>query len=190
MGSEPPHLTDADEKLKVLKKLDGVRALCIDDDADMRRLLAAILTRYGADVTLCHDAETAIARLSEDHFDIVISDLNMPPGLDGYDLIHALRKMEAEDESRQATPAVLVSANARDPSPKRRFSDFQVYVQKPYSQALLVDIVERLVEADGAAVHSGSLVEWEADQVNKLGKEVLNVAQLSRKKPDNDFSAH
>lgn len=144
--------------------LAGASVLCIDDSSDVLNFLAHVLKRQGASVTTCRSAEQGIATLVEKRFDVVISDLQMPPGMDGYDLAHALRQLEADDPERQETPAVAVSGNATSPSPKRRFADFQVYMQKPVDQQRLVQVVRRLIEADGAAVKFGSLSEWEVEQ--------------------------
>lgn len=146
------------------KYLDGVRVLCVDDYPDSLAILDFVLGRHGAHVTTCSSAEQAIAVLVKERFDVVVSDLSMPPGLDGYDLAHALRKLEDEDPSRQATPTVAVSGDALRPSRKRRFADFQVYMQKPFNQKRLVLILARLTEAEGEVVKAGSLGLWEAEQ--------------------------
>ena len=143
------------------KVLAGLRVLCVDDDADALELLSIVLRRHGATVTTLPSAELAIECLEQNVFQVVVSDLAMPPGLDGYDLAHALRQMEKDDPSRLATPTVAVSGDALTPSPKRRFADFQVYMQKPYEGERLVQIVERLAEADSEAVELGTLAQWE-----------------------------
>jgi len=146
--------------------LEG-RVLCVDDSPDNLGLLDAVLTREGMLVTTCSSAEEAIEVLARERFDIMISDLSMPPGLDGFDLAHALRKMEAQDPSRQATPSIAVSGDAMRPSRKRHFADFQVYVRKPFENGRLVYIVERLLEAEDEAVKLGSLGIWEAMQASE-----------------------
>jgi CheY-like chemotaxis protein len=141
-----------------------MRVLCVDDDEDTLELLAFILKRHGAVVTTRPSAELAIECLAHDVFDVVISDIAMPPGLDGYDLAHALRDLERDDPSRVATPALAVSGDALRPSPKRRFADFQVYMPKPFDEEHLVSIVERLAEADSAAVAKGTLANYENEK--------------------------
>lgn len=144
--------------------LTGASILCIDDNADVLQLLSHALKRHGATVTTCSSAEQGIAVLAENRFDVVISDIQMPPGMDGYDLAHALRQMERDDLQRPETPMMAVSGIATSPSVKRRFADFQVYMQKPVDQKRLVNVVKRLIEADGEAVKVGSLSRWEIDQ--------------------------
>ncbi len=143
--------------------LAGVKVLCVDDQPDALNLLVLVLRRAGALVTAQPSAKQAIECLRGNLFDVLISDLKMPPGMDGYDLVHALRKMEKDDSSRIETPTLALSADALTHSNKKRFADFQVYMAKPFDLKHLVHVVERLAEADGEAVKYGTLSAWEDD---------------------------
>lgn len=147
--------------------LAGVKVLCVDDVPDALNLLALVLRRAGALVTTQSSAETAIQCLRDNLFDVLVSDIQMPPGLDGYDLVHVLRKMEKDDSARIATPTRALSSDALQYSSKKRFADFQVYMAKPFDQKHLVHIVDRLAEADGEAVKHGTLAAWEHDNHEK-----------------------
>ncbi|MDQ3230538.1 MAG: response regulator, partial [Pseudobdellovibrionaceae bacterium] len=125
------------------KPLDGVKVLCVDDSQDSLALLTIVLKRSGAIVTSCGSGEDALRETVNRRFDVIISDLSMPPGMDGYDLAHALRAHQKAD-GLASTPTLAVSGDANTPSDKRRFADFQVYMTKPFDQKHLVNIVERL----------------------------------------------
>lgn len=159
-----------------MKVLDGVRILCVDDSPDSLELLRHVLARSGAEVTTCVSAEMAIEALKNTTFDVMVSDLSMPPGLDGYDLVHTLRDMELQDPDRHITPTIAVSGDATRASRKRRFADFQVYMLKPADKKRLVYVIERLLEADGEATHYGSLGNWEAEQASKAAIIAAQVA--------------
>lgn len=162
---------------EIIKKvLDGARIICVDDSIDYLTLLRSLLTHHGALVTTCSSAEEAIEILEKERFDLLITDISMPPGLDGYDLTHALRDMEVEDPSRRPTPTMAVSGVAKVPSKKRKFADFQVYIAKPFENAGLVNIVERLIDADGESVVDGSLDIWEAGQATVAAETATNDA--------------
>lgn len=158
------------------KILGGTKILCVDDSLDVLNFLRIFLNEKGAEITTCISAEEAITILMKERFDILISDLSMPPGLDGYDLVHALRKMEKENLDRKATPSIMISGDALLPSRKRRFADFQVYMPKPFDATRLVYIVERLAEADAEAVKIGSLAGWEAKQATEAALVATEVA--------------
>jgi len=144
--------------------LDGLHILCVDDDPDALELLYIVLARRGARVRTSISGEEAIQVLKNERFDVVVSDLSMTPNFGGYDLVHALRKLERQDPDRPTTPAVAVSADAMKPTNKRRFADFQVYMPKPFDTSRLVRVLDRLAEADGELVKFGSLGLWEAKE--------------------------
>ncbi|HEY9615523.1 MAG TPA: PAS domain S-box protein, partial [Microcoleaceae cyanobacterium] len=58
--------------------LADLRILVVDDQTDMRELMAMILQTTGADVQVAASATEALAMLSEFHPDILISDIGMP----------------------------------------------------------------------------------------------------------------
>jgi CheY-like chemotaxis protein len=145
--------------------LRAIHVLCVDDNQDALDLLTIVLSRHGAQVTACRSAECALRAIGAAKFDVIISDLSMP-GMDGYDLAHALRRLE-KIEGGVTTPTLAVSGNADQPSAKRRFADFQVYLTKPYDSLKLAQIVERLAEADGESVKAGSLEVWERERKPK-----------------------
>ena len=73
-----------------LVRLDGVRVLVVDDEADARRVLVIVLEQAGAIVTAAGSAREAIERLPEARPDVLVSDLGMPDE-DGFDLIRQVR---------------------------------------------------------------------------------------------------
>lgn len=54
------------------------RILVVDDEERVRRLIAAVLTRHGYDVTTAANGRIALEALREHAFDLVITDLQMP----------------------------------------------------------------------------------------------------------------
>ena len=83
------------------------RILVVDDDPDVRRFYAEMLTGGGYRVDTVGDSEAAWALLNavscgSDSYDLLITDNNMPK-LSGLDLV---RKLRAE---RMALPVILVS---------------------------------------------------------------------------------
>ena len=62
------------------------RILVVDDEPRLARMLSALLTRDRHDVDTAESGEAAIARLEASGYDLVISDLSMGPGMNGWDL--------------------------------------------------------------------------------------------------------
>jgi CheY-like chemotaxis protein len=64
--------------------------LVVDDDDNLRELLAAILSQEGRVVDTDRNGIDAVALLTQNPYDLILSDLNMP-GLDGPSLYEFLR---------------------------------------------------------------------------------------------------
>lgn len=71
-----------------LADLSGLRVLCIDDDADVLMGTAALIRRWGAEVTACAACAEVPARLA---WDAVIADYKLGDG-NGLDLLQALKQ--------------------------------------------------------------------------------------------------
>lgn len=64
--------------------------LCVDDDQDIREILQEIISHFGHTGTTATDGLDALGKLTENHFDIVITDLKMPH-IDGLELIKRIK---------------------------------------------------------------------------------------------------
>jgi CheY-like chemotaxis protein len=73
-----------------LRRNGKLRLLLVEDHASTRNTLQALLSRRGFHVTTAASVAEARARVAEDSFDILISDLGLPDG-DGYGLIGEFR---------------------------------------------------------------------------------------------------
>jgi CheY-like chemotaxis protein len=66
------------------------RILVVDDDDNLRELLATVLSQDGRVVDTARDGIEALELLQQNRYDLIISDLRMP-GLNGPALYDALR---------------------------------------------------------------------------------------------------
>src|SRR5215475_6418088 len=65
--------------------LDGLRVMIVDDEAEARDLLTAMLTRRGAEVKACASAAEALEEIERWRPSVLVSDIGMPDE-DGYTL--------------------------------------------------------------------------------------------------------
>jgi two-component system OmpR family response regulator len=65
--------------------------LVIEDDDDMRALLHHILTAAGMSVVVTGDGETALDEIAGHDFDMVVTDVRLPPPMDGLETIRRAR---------------------------------------------------------------------------------------------------
>jgi two-component system CheB/CheR fusion protein len=125
-----------------LPRLNGVRVLVVDDEADARELARAILAQCGAEVTVAPTARAALEALEHAAFDVLVSDIAMP-GDDGYDLIRHVRARDAGRGGR--IPALALTAYARIENRTAAISaGYQQHAAKPIEPAELAAAVATL----------------------------------------------
>jgi CheY-like chemotaxis protein len=122
-----------------MTRLDGVRVLVVDDEADSRELFTSILESVGAEVLNASSAAGARSILKTEAIDVLLSDIEMP-GEDGYEL---LQRAAAEGGARPPALAVTAYARAID---RRRALDagFDWHLAKPVEPTDLIGAVASL----------------------------------------------
>jgi len=139
-NEETEHITDE-------RPLRGIKILLVEDDNDSREVLSLFLNQSGAKVLSAESAKTAMDILSEcsdDHPNIIISDLAMPVE-DGYSLISRIRNLPNQKCSQ--IPAIALSAFATVENKQRAFQvGFQKYSTKPFEPDLLIEEILSLAK--------------------------------------------
>lgn len=117
------------------------RILVIDDEPDMLMLLRMIIednTSYEVETT--NNPAEGLKMLTEEAYDLVISDLKMP-GMDGLELFDELRKMSPD------IPVIIITAygspEAADEALKKGVADF---ITKPFRKDTILFIMKRVLE--------------------------------------------
>ena len=132
------------------------RVLLVDDDADLRRLLAAILGRDGFDVEEACDGEEALALFAEaggadaaSIASVIVTDIWMPRCC-GFTMLARLR------ERGVTTPVVVLSAHV-DGETKARAQSLRAsaLLAKPFDACDLRRTVRRLAQV-GAPVDAAA----------------------------------
>jgi PAS domain S-box-containing protein len=125
-----------------MPKLDGVRVLIVDDEADALELVRRLLENQGALVATVRTGEEALQRLQSETPDVLISDIGMP-GMDGYQF---LRRLRAAEPKGQRVPALALTAFARPDDRKNAIlAGYQAHLAKPFDMAELAIVVAGLV---------------------------------------------
>jgi DNA-binding response OmpR family regulator len=78
--------------------------LVVDDESDLRDMLTRSFSREGHRVTAVADGRSAIDRASTEQFDIVLLDIALGPGPDGYEVCRTLRAR------RNVVPIIMLTA--------------------------------------------------------------------------------
>lgn len=119
------------------------RLLLVEDEDDLRMLVGEALRLLGFSVAAVSDGVAAVAALEQERFDVVVSDVSMPNGMSGIDLVgHAAR---LQPDSR----IILVSGYARAQLPS--LPGNVVFLPKPYRIAQLAELLREKLAVGGRA---------------------------------------
>jgi CheY-like chemotaxis protein len=144
-GEEFPELPRASmprPELSPDTRLDGLRVLVVDDEADAREVMAQTLENYGASVELADSAREALEILEHIQVDVLLADIAMPDE-DGFSLIRKIRASAMPSVS--ALPAAAVTAFTREEHRQHALTaGFQMHLGKPFQPAELVRAVDLL----------------------------------------------
>ncbi|HEX8137719.1 MAG TPA: response regulator transcription factor [Pyrinomonadaceae bacterium] len=126
----------------------GKRLLIVDDDADMRLLLAEYFRRLGFAVEEAESGTDALEPASSGRFDCFIFDVSMP-GMTGLDLLRRVRERGIQ------TPAMFLTAHdAIDDKVAGFEAGADDYLAKPFSPRELEVRVEALLRRSPAVEQS------------------------------------
>jgi two-component system response regulator PilR (NtrC family) len=122
--------------------LRAARLLIVDDDVEMRSWLADALSRAGAITQQAASGWESLTLLAERHYDLVISDVRMPPP-NGLCVLSSARAVGV------ATPFILISGFGDDclrDNVER--IEGAAMLDKPFAIEDLVTIAEMLIWRD------------------------------------------
>ncbi|MEY2565759.1 MAG: hypothetical protein QOE35_288 [Actinomycetota bacterium] len=135
------------------------RVLIVDDEPDILLMLRVNLEADGFETALAADGETALRRIEEERFDLVLLDVMMPV-MDGWGVLQGL----SNDPS--APRVIVVSAKSADRDVARALhSGAADYVTKPFSPVDLSDLIEKVVgySAEQLAAHRRNRLDQLSD---------------------------
>ncbi|MGI4855339.1 MAG: response regulator [Janthinobacterium lividum] len=122
--------------------------LAVDDSVAMRHILEATLNEGGYATTLAKDGRDALAKAlaavaEERRFDLILTDQNMP-GLNGLELIRALRELSPYVD----TPILLLTTEDSEAfKDAAREAGASGWLLKPLDPGVLTDVLTSVREA-------------------------------------------
>lgn len=137
-----PTAFESSLKLESQPAIENLRLLVVEDESDAREMMRVLLESVGAKVTLVSSVADALEKLENSHFDILISDVEMP-NEDGYSLIKRIRR--ADNAEYSEIGAIALTAHARTADRLRALSaGFDSHVAKPFEPAELLTVIAGL----------------------------------------------
>jgi len=122
-------------------KSDIDRILVADDDAVIREGLRRILTAEGYEVEAVSNGRSALERLEQNRFRLLVTDLKMP-GMSGLEVLKAIRSCQPE------LPVVLITGYAAiDNAVEAMKNGATDYLAKPFANEELINKVKNAIES-------------------------------------------
>jgi len=126
-------------------RLDGLRVLVVEDEADTGRMLAQVLGERGAEVIHVETSAAALAAMERTVPHVLLSDIGMP-GENGYELLRRVRALPPAAGGR--VPAVALTAFAREDDMRRAIeAGFDRHLAKPVDPAELARVVAQVARS-------------------------------------------
>jgi two-component system response regulator AtoC len=121
------------------------KVLVVEDESNLRKVLATMLRRTGYDVTVAEDGEQGLAELNKNGADIVVTDLVMPK-LGGLELLKAV------NASQPDVPVIIITAHGTVDSAVEaiKLGAFD-YITKPFDQTELQAVIAKAAKTHDIA---------------------------------------
>jgi DNA-binding response OmpR family regulator len=101
------------------------RALVVEDDPAIRRLVGKLLQRRGIDIDVANDGKQAVEKIRNGDYSVLILDL-MVPEVNGFEIIDFVRKNQIR------TPVAVVSAVSAQALTKLDTEIVKLVISKPF----------------------------------------------------------
>ncbi|MBT3259136.1 MAG: response regulator [Deltaproteobacteria bacterium] len=112
-----------------------IKVLVVDDEKGIRFLLEEVLLHRGFEVSLAKDGQESLEKLEENHFDLVVTDINMPR-LDGVSMLKSMHETGREEK------VIIMTGN---PSDQRLLDEDMPQVvtrlSKPFGMETFLNVV-------------------------------------------------
>lgn len=126
--------------IEVPKVNSAKKILLAEDDVLIRKSISYFLTDKGFDLCQVDNGNQAVEEIKKNHFDLIITDLNMP-SIGGMELINILRK-----KLNNNTPIiVLTSSNIEEIELKSFKMGASEFISKPFSPSVLMARIYKLI---------------------------------------------
>jgi DNA-binding response OmpR family regulator len=120
------------------------RALIIDDDGPIRRMLSMIVRHQGISVDTARDGGEAIESLDRDDYNVVVLDLMMPR-VDGYAVLDHMRAHQPE-----LLPCTILATAVPERDLRRNLQDVFMVHTKPFDMERFIADIRHCAHLDAA----------------------------------------
>ncbi|MBL8398399.1 MAG: response regulator [Candidatus Accumulibacter sp.] len=135
----------------------GKRVLIAEDNPVNQSVAKAMLDSLNVAHALADNGRTALERLRNESFDLVLMDCQMPE-MDGFEASHQIRLRQQRGELPPSLPIIALTANAVEGDRERCLAaGMDDYLSKPFSRESLQTILSRWLQPSAPAVVDTSI---------------------------------
>ena len=115
--------------------------MIVDDSTSLRQVVAITLKGAGYDVLEARDGEDALAKLTGQKIQLIISDVKMPI-MDGFTFVRAAKQLAAY----RFTPVIMLTTEAQESKKQEgREAGAKAWMVKPFQPGQMLAAVSRLI---------------------------------------------
>jgi DNA-binding response OmpR family regulator len=153
-----------------IDSLTSLRILVVDDEQDLRETLTRSFSKEGHTVLAVADGGAAIERAGSERFDVILLDVALGAGPNGYEVCRALR------EQRNIVPIIMLTALDTEADAVQGLeAGADDYVTKPFGLAELRSRIRAVLRRSGP---------------RPLGRERLSVGPVTLDRAQREVNAH
>ncbi len=123
----------------------GKRILIVEDDADTVEALTLVLEKNGYQTASAPNAEEGLAKVRGERPDLILLDVMMPAGTEGFHFVWTLRK--DTDPGRRSIPIIVLTA-IHETSPMKLYPDQADGTYSPYEYLPVQGFFDKPVDMD------------------------------------------
>ena len=117
------------------------KVLFVDDSTSMREMLKMAMDSAGYDVQTAVDGKDGLRQAVQQHFDVIITDINMPV-MNGIDMVTAIKKLDINKD----TPVIMLTTEVDQKiKEKSKAAGAKAWVVKPFRPDQLIAVLNKLI---------------------------------------------
>jgi signal transduction histidine kinase/DNA-binding NarL/FixJ family response regulator len=141
---------NTDKEFKTIPKINlgKLKILLCEDNVLNQKLAKSVINNFGFDLDIANNGEEGIELLSQNNYDLVLMDLQMPVK-DGYQTTDYIR-----NEMNSSIPIIAMTAHSLVGEQERCYkSGMNAYVPKPFKQSVLLKAIKTAMNPDNENAH-------------------------------------
>ena len=156
------------------RTLAGAKILLVEDTFINQQVALGFLKSFGCETDIANDGLEALDRVSQDKYDLILMDVQMP-NLDGYGATKHIREFE-KAESAVRTPIIALTAHAMQSDRILSLeNDMDDHLSKPIKKEVLKQILDKwLIESQDIQENQDTDLKIDLGHKPSFDENILN----------------